>query len=107
MLPRDYTDQENIIAEYLSEWGIRYETQAPFPPYTVDFYIPELNMVVEADGTYGHLKKRDLKRDGKLQEYDEIKHILHIKETTYTNIKDFLWQALSNLTTETNPKPVE
>tara|TARA_R110002020_G_scaffold89067_2_gene217969 strand:- start:3639 stop:3968 length:330 start_codon:yes stop_codon:yes gene_type:complete len=107
LLPRDFTKQENIIAECLSDLGLRYTEQYEFYPYTVDFYIPELNMVVEADGTYGHLKKRDLKRDGKLQEYDEIKHILHIKETTYTDIKDFLWQALSNLTIKTNPKQAE
>ena len=51
MLPRDHTSQENIIEGYLSEWGLRYEMQASFPPYTVDFFIPELNMVIEADGT--------------------------------------------------------
>ena len=107
LLPRDFTKQENIIAECLSDLGLRYTEQYEFYPYMVDFYIPELIMVVEADGTYGHLKKRDLKRDGKLQEYDEIKHILHIKETTYTDIKDFLWQALSNLTIKTNPKQAE
>ena len=50
MLPRDYTPQENIIAEYLSEWGLRYETQASFPPYTVDFYIPEINNGISAGG---------------------------------------------------------
>jgi very-short-patch-repair endonuclease len=49
VLPRDHTSQENIIEGYLSEWGLRYEMQASFPPYTVDFLIPELNMVIEAD----------------------------------------------------------
>ena len=76
-------------------------------PYTVDFYIPELNMVVEADGTYGHLKKRDLKRDLNLYKYDEVEHILHIKENTAKDIKEFLCQALSNLTIETNQKQTE
>ena len=50
-LPRDFTKQENIIAECLSDLGLRYTEQYDLYPYTVDFYIPELNMVVEADGT--------------------------------------------------------
>ena len=97
MLPRDYTDQENIIADYLSEWGIRYETQAPFPPYTVDFYISELSMVIEADGVYGHLGKRDRIRDRKLIETGDIQIVLHCKETTKSKIKEFLWRELNKL----------
>lgn len=97
MLPRDYTDQENIIADYLSEWGIRYETQAPFPPYTVDFYIPELSMVIEADGVYGHLGKRDRIRDGKLIQTGDIQIVLHCKKTTKGQIKEFLWRELNKL----------
>ena len=97
MLPRDYTEQENIIAEYLSEWGIRYETQAPFPPYTVDFYIPELSMVIEADGVYGHLGKRDRVRDRNLIQTGDILIVLHCKETTKGKIKEFLWRELNKL----------
>jgi len=97
VLPRDYTDQENIIADYLSEWGIRYETQAPFPPYTVDFYIPELSMVIEADGVYGHLGKRDRIRDGKLIQTGDIQIVLHCKKTTKGQIKEFLWRELNKL----------
>ena len=98
LLPRDFTKQENIIAECLSDLGLRYTEQYELYPYTVDFYIPELRMIVEADGTYGHLKKRDLKRDMKLQKYNDVEYILHIKETTRKAIKEFLCQALSNLT---------
>ena len=97
MLPRDCTDQENIIADYLSEWGIRYETQAPFPPYTVDFYIPELSMVIEADGVYGHLGKRDRIRDGRLIQTGDIQIVLHCKKTTKGQIKEFLWRELNKL----------
>jgi len=97
VLPRDYTEQENIIAEYLSEWGIRYETQAPFPPYTVDFYIPELSMVIEADGVYGHLGKRDRIRDRNLIQTGDILIVLHCKETTKGKIKEFLWRELNKL----------
>ena len=97
LLPRDFTKQENIIAECLSDLGLRYTEQYELYPYTADFYIPELRMIIEADGIYGHLKKRDLKRDAKLQKYDDVEYILHIKETTRKDIKEFLCQALLNL----------
>jgi very-short-patch-repair endonuclease len=97
VLPRDHTSQENIIEGYLSEWGLRYEMQASFPPYTVDFLIHELNMVIEADGIYGHLLTKDRIRDSKLIESGEILIVLHCKETTKSKIKDFLWRELNKL----------
>jgi very-short-patch-repair endonuclease len=97
VLPRDHTAQENIIEEYLSEWGLRYEAQASFFPYTVDFYIPELSMVIEADGVYGHLGKRDRIRDRNLIQTGDIQIVLHCKETTKGKIKEFLWQELNKL----------
>ena len=97
MLPRDHTAQENIIEEYLSEWGLRNEAQASFPPYTVDFYIPELSMVIEADGVYGHLSKRDRIRDRNLIQTGDIQIVLHCKETTKSKIKEFLWLELNKL----------
>ena len=48
--PKEYTKQENIIAECLDEFGMRYSQQTSFPPYIVDFYVSEIKMVVEADG---------------------------------------------------------
>ena len=93
--PKDYTDQENIIADCLSGFGLRYEQQQSFWPYTVDFYIPELKMVVEADGKYGHLRKRDAKRDIVVGKRDEVEYILHIRKFTKEGIKDILWQELN------------
>ena len=49
--------------------------------YTADFYIPEIQMVIEADGIYGHLKKRDVKRDADIMRIYGVENILHIKET--------------------------
>ena len=97
--PRDYTAQENIIAEYLSEWGLRYDTQVWFQPYTVDFFIPEIHTVIEADGIYGHLSSQDKRRDERLlYMYDDDVHtVIHCRETTKTKIKDFLWQELNKL----------
>jgi len=95
--PRDYTKQENIIADCLDEFGLRYEQQYDFPPYTVDVYIPEINMVIEADGKYGHLQKSDSKRDVYITSSYNVKYLLHIKDTTKEKIKDILWQELNNL----------
>ena len=40
-------------------------------------------MCIEADGTYGHFKRRDVERDTKLMEYPIIKSILRIDGTIY------------------------
>ena len=98
--PKDFTSQEKIIAKCLDEFGLRYNEQHYFLNYIVDFWIPEINMVVEADGVYGHLQKRDVKRDMELMQLAMVKGVLHIKETTYESIKETLWRALNKLTDE-------
>ena len=95
-LPKDYTAQENLIAEELSTLGLRYDQQVEIFPYTVDFFIPELGMIIEADGIYGHLRKRDVKRDGDLMRLYGIENILHITDCTKEGVKDTLCQALEN-----------
>jgi len=97
ILPKDYTAQENLIAECLSEYGLRYDQQYEFWPYTADFYIPELKMVIEADGRFGHLRKNDAKRDKVLLQVEEIEYVIHIQETTKETIKEILWQELNKL----------
>ena len=99
--PRDYTKQENLIADALSEFGLRYDQQVSINQYTADFYVPELEMVIEADGVYGHFRKRDLRRDSDIRRILGIDNILHIKDTTKQGIKDTLWQALNNLQPDT------
>ena len=97
MLPKDYTKQENIIAKCLSDFGMRYDQQHEFYPYTVDFWIEDIYMVIEADGVYGHLRKRDIRRDKELMERG-VEYILHIKEINKEEIKELLWQGLNKLT---------
>ena len=106
MLPRDYTKQENTIAEVLSELGFRYDQQVPIGGYIVDFFVPELGMIVEADGIYGHLKKRDIRRDADLMRIYGVLNILHIKENSKVGVRDTLWQALNRLEEEADlPSP--
>ena len=100
MLPRDYTKQEMVIADVLSDMGFRYDTQVHISKYIADFFIPELGMIVEADGVYGHLKKRDVRRDADLMRIYGVENILHIKENSKTGVQDTLWQALNKLAEE-------
>ena len=100
MLPRDYTKQENLIAEALSNLGLRYDQQVHIAGYIADFFIPELGMIVEADGVYGHLKKRDIKRDADLMRIYGVLNILHIKDNSKVGVQDTLWQALNRLEEE-------
>jgi len=97
MRPRDYTKQENIIAKCLSNFGIRYEQQYSIGPYLVDFWIADIKMVIEADGVYGHLRKRDIQRDQDLVNIGGVEYILHIKETSREEINSILWQGLNKL----------
>ena len=95
--PKDNTPQEKAIEKILDEFGLRYDTQYFFVQYIVDFWVPEMNMVIEADGIYGHLKKRDVKRDMELMAIPAIHNILHVKDTSYTEIKETIWQSLNKL----------
>jgi very-short-patch-repair endonuclease len=95
-LPKDYTTQEQLIADELSELGLRYDQQVDVHPYTVDFFVPELGLVIEADGVYGHLRKRDVKRDADLMRIFGIENILHIKDSTKEGVENTLCQALKN-----------
>ena len=97
MLPRDYTKQENIIADTLSEFGLRYDQQVPIDKYTADFYVAEIGLVIEADGVYGHLRKRDAFRDSEIMRVFGIENILHIHDNTKEGVRETLCQALENL----------
>ena len=96
-LPKDYTRQEQLIADELSELGFRYDQQVPIYQYTADFFVPELGLVIEADGVYGHLRKRDAFRDSEIMRVFGIENVLHIRENTKEGVRETLCQALENL----------
>ena len=64
-----------------------YQYQMDIGQYTVDFYLPELEVIVEADGVFGHLKKRDKQRDSMLATMGYQK-VWHLKETTISGLRD-------------------
>jgi very-short-patch-repair endonuclease len=94
-----WTDQEKLVQRCIEEAGLRYITQAYFGKYAVDFYLPELNVGIEADGPFGHLKKRDEKRDEDLKNQG-LHDIIHFKENTLESIRTKLWQELNRLNQE-------
>ena len=92
-MPRkSHTLQENLIARVLDEVGLRYTWQTPVGKYVPDFVITEMNVIIEADGPFGHFAKRDALRDEYLKKAGY--EIVHIKEKTYKDIKAKIWQEL-------------
>lgn len=92
--PKEFTDQEQIIALCLDGLGMRYEQQQAFGKYTVDFFIPDLSLVIEADGIYGHLKKADSERDAELIAFPEVERIFHINAQKKENIEKILLEFM-------------
>jgi very-short-patch-repair endonuclease len=84
MIPKDFTAQEQLVAQCLDELGLRYAQQVEIDRYTVDFLIED-NIILEADGYYGHSRKSDKKRDAILLEYGYC--IIHIKSQAKAQIK--------------------
>ena len=99
LLPKDFTKQEKIIANCLSKLGLRFTEQFNILKYTVDFWVPELSMVIEADGMMGHLRKADAIRDEALMDTMEVdvKYVIHITSTSPEPIMEEICQVLDNL----------
>ena len=65
----------------IEENGLLYEYQVRIGQYTIDFFLPELDVIIEADGVFGHLNKRDRKRDADLGDMG-YPLVWHLKEQT-------------------------
>lgn len=58
------TSIEKAVYDFLILKGIAFERQKPIGNrYVVDVYIPSLNLVIEADGSYWHTRPEVKKRD--------------------------------------------
>ena len=53
------------VMNSLEAKGIECMEEVPFPPYTVDIYVPAFHIAVEVDGPQ-HSEKKDTKRDNYL-----------------------------------------
>lgn len=90
--PRDLTQQEIITQKLLQQWGIRYQNQYIIGKYTVDFFLPSMNLALEIDGIFGHSKQADKNRDKELLK--TVTSVVHIKETDQKGIEKHLREAL-------------
>lgn len=69
---RERTSIEVIVASLLTSLGVEYEEQKRIGRYSVDFYIPGKNLVIECDGSYWHserkpgAKEKDARKDAYL-----------------------------------------
>ena len=84
----DFTPQENLIGQCLDTLGIRYAQQVKIGKYTVDFVV-EGDIILEADGTFGHYREKDRQRDEELLELENqcYNRVIHIKKQTKEGIR--------------------
>jgi very-short-patch-repair endonuclease len=94
--PKDFTPQELLIMSVLDEIGLRYAPQYTIGTRWADFFIAELNAVIEADGVYGHLRRADRKRDAEILAAG-IEHVFHVDAKTRPRIKEQIWEFLNTL----------
>ena len=93
------TPQETKIADYLSELGLRWESQRQIGKYFVDFWIAEIGTVIEADGVYGHFTKKDKERNEFLLD-SGVDYVLHITTENAKEIHNDIDMFLINLASE-------
>lgn len=65
----------------LDELGVEFIEQHPIGVYTVDFYVPKIRLVVEADGAYWHQSEaRERARDAYLMRDPSVDDVLHLTD---------------------------
>lgn len=84
---KDDTPQEKLLKRVIEENGLLYEYQVHMGQYTIDFFLPELDVIIEADGVFGHLNKRDRKRDADLCDMG-YSLVWHMREQTLSGLRD-------------------
>jgi len=75
---RSYTDKQMLVETWINRLGFRTDLETVFGEYSVDIFVPELQIAVEVDSPYHKFKKRDKKRDIKLKEEHGLKAVLRV-----------------------------
>lgn len=81
---KEETAIEKIVAGILEEFGLTFERQKVIGHYVVDFFIPTLNLIVEADGDYWH-------NIPKVKEKDELRNELLTGKMGFRLLR--LWES--------------
>lgn len=58
-----YTHSQVLLSQWIRDLGFSNTLEKPFPPYSADIFIGELNLIIEIDSKYHLSKKKDKKRD--------------------------------------------
>lgn len=70
---------EKAVADWLNVRGVEFREQHQIGRSFVDFFLPESNTVIEADGAYWHRdQQRDIVRDRRILEDDPTVRIVHM-----------------------------
>lgn len=95
------TNRDNIsrsgphrrVEQILDKIGISYISEHPFPPYTVDIYLPEWRIACEIDGPL-HSKAKDKVRDNYLEAW-YLLPVLRISAKVWQNSNKIEKQILA------------
>lgn len=66
---RGQTKLEIIVAAVLGDLEIEYEREKRIGRYSIDFYVPGKNLVIECDGEYWHSKPKAQEKDARRDAY--------------------------------------
>lgn len=79
------TNLERIIDVYLHANNIEHLHEHKIGNYSVDFYLPKVNQILEADSYYWHLGKDEDKRDKEIMKLLQGVNITHLTEQSLLN----------------------
>ncbi len=81
---------EKAVREAIQQIGWEFEQEKQIGRYSVDFYIPNLRLVIEADGEYWHKLRRVKEQDGRKNKYlaDQNIGIIRLQEEEVLKQKD-------------------
>jgi len=96
---------EKKVEWWLKKQNIKYESQKYYNngvrKFWVDFYLPDYNIIIEADGVYWHNAKDDAIRDAELKKVFTGR-ILHFKEKDIRDNFDVCASQLEDIVTFQN-----
>ena len=78
------------IERILNRMSIMYESEYPFPPYSVDIYLGEWHLGVEVDGP-AHSPAKDARRDDVLREKYFLP-VMHLKTSEALTVAEIMEQ---------------
>ena len=92
------TGPEIKVEQYVKSFGLDYEKQFKIGRHFVDFYIPEISLAIEADGSFWHQdQNRDINRDKEIiKQMDDIS-IIHIHFTHKQYSKNIQYNPLDKV----------